>query len=77
MTEVDFVVVAEVQVVLENHIAHTVSGPYTASPLATPTSLSVSAPGAFPITVGGGGTGRIGCSGCGAGPNVTAGGDGR
>ena len=58
----------------ESHCA-TVSGPYTASPLATPTSLSL-APGAFPITVGGGGTGRIGCSGCGAGPNVTAGGDG-
>jgi hypothetical protein len=55
----------------ESHCA-TVSGPYTASPLASPTSLSL-APGAFPITIGGGGTGRIGCSGCGNGPNVTAG----
>ncbi len=55
----------------ESHCA-TVSGPYTASPLANPTSLSL-APGAFPITIGGGGSGRIGCSGCGNGPNVTAG----
>jgi len=58
----------------ESHCA-SVSGPYTASPLATPTSLSL-APGAFPITIGGGGTGRIGCSGDGNGPNVVAGDNG-
>ena len=34
-----------------------VSGPYTASPLATPSSLPVSAQG-YPITVGGGGSGN-------------------
>jgi hypothetical protein len=39
----------------ESHCA-TISGCYTASPLATPTSLPLG-PGAFPITVGGGGTG--------------------
>jgi hypothetical protein len=33
-----------------------VSGPYTASPLATPTGITVTAQG-YPITVGGGGTG--------------------
>jgi hypothetical protein len=47
-------VVEEVQEDLENHIQHSVSGCYTASPLATPTPLPVS-PGAYPITVGGGG----------------------
>ena len=39
----------------ESHCA-TTSGPYTASPLATPSSLPVS-PGAIPVTVGGGGAG--------------------
>ena len=40
----------------ESHCAST-SGSYTASPLATPSSLPVS-PGAIPVTVGGGGTGK-------------------
>ena len=48
---------------------------YTGSPLRSPTGVPVSVQG-YPITVGGGGTGRLGCSGCGAGPNVTQGGDG-
>ena len=39
----------------ESHCA-TTSGPYTASPLATPTSLPIS-PGAIPVTVGAGGAG--------------------
>ena len=39
----------------ESHCA-TTSGPYTASPLATPASLSIS-PGAIPVTVGAGGAG--------------------
>ena len=39
----------------ESHNA-CVSGPYTASPLATPTSLPVSVQG-YPITIGGGGSG--------------------
>ena len=39
----------------ESHVAGT-SGPYTASPLASTTSLSLS-PGSFPIVVGAGGTG--------------------
>ena len=38
-----------------------VSGSYTASPLATPTPLTVTAT-AFPITVGAGGTGPTGCA---------------
>jgi|TARA_R100000482_G_scaffold109511_1_gene51782 hypothetical protein len=38
-----------------------VSGSYTASPLATPTPLTVTAT-AFPITVGAGGTGPSGCA---------------
>jgi hypothetical protein len=40
----------------ESHCA-TTSGPYTASPLASPTSLPIS-PGAIPVTVGGGGSGK-------------------
>ena len=50
----------------ESHCA-TTSGPYTASPLASPTSLPIS-PGAIPVTVGGGGAGGP--------PNVGAGGRG-
>jgi hypothetical protein len=42
------------QVVIENHCA-TTSGCYTASPLATPTSLPVSVQQAYPITIGAGG----------------------
>jgi len=38
-----------------------VSGPYTASPLANPTPLTVTATG-FPITVGAGGSGPPGCA---------------
>jgi hypothetical protein len=41
----------------ESHCA-TISGCYTASPLATPTSLPVSVT-TYPITVGGGGTAGI------------------
>ena len=48
---------------------------YTGSPLRSPTGVPVSAQG-YPITVGGGGAGRIGCSGCANGPNVKAGDDG-
>ena len=47
---------------------------YTASPTASTTGLAVT--GAIPITVGGGGSGRTGCSGDGNGPNVKAGDDG-
>jgi len=39
-----------------------VSGPYTASPLATPTGITVSAT-TYPITVGGGGSGAPGAGG--------------
>jgi len=49
-------------------------GGYTASPVAATCGLTVT--GGIPITVGAGGTGRSGCSGCGSGPNVTSGGDG-
>ena len=50
----------------ESHLTAT-SGPYTASPLATPTSLPVSVQ-AYPITVGGGGTGAADSS-----PDASAG----
>ena len=48
----------------ESHNSCT-SGPYTASPLATPTSLPVSIQG-YPITVGSGGTGGAATADCGA-----------
>jgi hypothetical protein len=52
------------------------SGCYTASPLgACVSALPVTAQG-YPIAVGAGGSGRIGCSGCGPGPNVAAGDNG-
>jgi len=46
----------------------TISGSYTASPLATSTSLPISAAGGYPITVGGGGGGAPACS-----PDTTTG----
>lgn len=55
----------------ESHCS-TTSGPYTASPIANPSSLPL-APGPYPITVGAGGAKKVGCSGCGVGPNVAAG----
>jgi len=48
----------------ESHNSCT-SGPYTASPLATPTSLPVSVQG-YPITVGAGGTNAVGPCGTGS-----------
>ena len=45
----------------ESH-ADPVSGPYTASPLATPTSLGPFSPGSFPVTVGGGGATQSGAA---------------
>tara|TARA_R100001163_G_C5065774_1_gene203820 strand:- start:54 stop:1433 length:1380 start_codon:yes stop_codon:yes gene_type:complete len=48
------------------------SGCWSASPLAATSSLPL-APAAYPITVGAGGSGRTGCSGCGTGPNVAPG----
>ena len=48
----------------ESHNSCT-SGPYTASPLATPTSLSIS-PGTIPVTVGAGGTGGSATADCAA-----------
>jgi hypothetical protein len=45
-------------VVIENQNCATVSGCYTASPLASSTSLPVSVQG-YPITVGGGGAGLV------------------
>ena len=46
-------------------------GGYTASPIASTCGLTVT--GAIPVTVGAGGAGRTGCSGCGNGPQVKAG----
>ena len=50
---------------------------YTASPLgASPaTAITVTAQG-YAVEVGGGGPGKVGCGGCGNGPNVAAGGNG-
>ncbi len=53
----------------ESHNACT-SGPYTASPLATPTSIPVS-PGAFAIAVGGGGPGTPNSASSTQGPSGT------
>ena len=52
----------------ESKVAAT-SGCYSASPLAATTSLPLPV-ASYPITVGGGGAGKSGCSGCGSGPNV-------
>ena len=58
----------------ESKVAAT-SGCWTASPLAATSSLPLPI-ASYPIVVGGGGSGRSGCSGDGNGPNVIAGASG-
>mgnify|MGYP003122542874 CR=1 FL=1 len=55
----------------ESKVAAT-SGCWSESPLAATSSLPLPV-GTYPVTVGGGGAGKSGCSGCGTGPNVAPG----